>query len=65
MGTQIAEDLTHPAHLSQAEQALDDIDPRDYDLDAIAFVVAPSPKDLPPSSPSPTTRPSQPTRSKP
>ena len=46
MGTQIAEDLTHPAHLSQAEQALDDIDPRDYDLDAIAFVVRALPEGL-------------------
>jgi hypothetical protein len=39
MGTQVAEDLSHRAHLGQAEQALEDIDPRDYDLDAIAFVV--------------------------
>jgi hypothetical protein len=44
MGTQIAEDLTHPAHLSQAEQVVDEIDPRHYDLDAIAFVVR-APKD--------------------
>jgi hypothetical protein len=46
MATQIAEDLTHPAHLSQAQQALDDIDPRDYDLDAIAFVVRALPEGL-------------------
>lgn len=46
MGTQIAGDLTHPAHLSQAEQALDDIDPRDYELDAIAFVVRALPEGL-------------------
>ena len=46
MGTQIAEDLTHPAHFKQAEQALDDIDPRDYDIDAIAFVVRALPEGL-------------------
>ena len=46
MGTQVAEDLAHPAHLSQAEQALDDIDPHDYDLDAIAFVVRALPEGL-------------------
>jgi hypothetical protein len=38
--------VTHPAHLSQAQQALDDIDPRDYDLDAIAFVVRALPEGL-------------------
>jgi hypothetical protein len=46
MGTQIAEDLIHPAHFRQAEQALDDIDPRDYDIDAIAFVVRALPEGL-------------------
>jgi hypothetical protein len=46
MGSQIAKDLTHPAHLRQAEQALDGIDPRDYDLDAIAFVVRALPEGL-------------------
>ena len=46
MGTQVAEDLAHPVHLSQAEQALGDIDPRDYNLDAIAFVVRALPAGL-------------------
>lgn len=46
MGTQIAEDLAHPAHLREAEQALDDIDPRDYGLDAIAFLVRALPEGL-------------------
>jgi hypothetical protein len=46
MGTQVAEDLAHRAHLSQAEQALEDIDPRDYGLDAIAFVVRALPEGL-------------------
>jgi hypothetical protein len=46
MGTQIAEDLAHPAHLNQAKFALDDIDPRDYDLDVIAFVVRRFPQGL-------------------
>jgi hypothetical protein len=39
MGTKIAEDLAHPAHLSGAEAALDEIDPQQYGLDVIAFVV--------------------------
>jgi hypothetical protein len=46
MGTQIAEDLTHPAHLSQAEAFLDGIDPREYGLDVIVFVVRAIPEGL-------------------
>jgi hypothetical protein len=46
MGTQVAEDLSHRAHLGQAEQALEDIDPRDDELDAIAFVVRALPEGL-------------------
>jgi hypothetical protein len=45
MGTQIAEDLAHPVHGQQARQLLEGdepgqgIEPRDYGLDVIAFVV--------------------------
>jgi hypothetical protein len=45
-GTKISEDLTHPAHMSEAKVALDEIDPRDYDLDVIAFVVRSLPQGL-------------------
>jgi hypothetical protein len=38
MGTKIAEDLIRPAHMKDAEAALDKIDPQRYGLDAIAFV---------------------------
>ena len=46
MGTQIAHDLTHPAHSKQAEAVLDEVDPTDYGLDAIAFVVRAQPRGL-------------------
>jgi hypothetical protein len=46
MGTQIAADLTHPAHSKQAEAVLDDVDPTDYGLDVIAFVVRANPTGL-------------------
>lgn len=46
MGTQIAHDLAHPAHLNQAKSALDGIEPLDYGLDAIAFVVRALPRGL-------------------
>jgi hypothetical protein len=46
MGTSIAQDLTHPAHLKQAEAVLDDVDPTDYGLDVIAFVVRTLPRGL-------------------
>jgi hypothetical protein len=44
MGTKIAEDLAHPAHLSGAEEALDRIEPKKYGLDVIAFVVRALPR---------------------
>ncbi len=46
MGTSIAQDLTHPAHLEQAESVLGDVDPSDYGLDVIAFVVRTLPRGL-------------------
>jgi hypothetical protein len=46
MGTKIAEDLAHPAHLDQAKAVLDEIDPRRYELDVIAFVVRALPQGL-------------------
>jgi hypothetical protein len=46
MGTKIAEDLSHPAHMNGAKVALDEIDPRDYNLDVIAFVVRSLPQGL-------------------
>lgn len=45
MHTQIAQDLTHPAHLKQAEEVLDElVDPSKYGLDVIAFVVSALPR---------------------
>jgi hypothetical protein len=46
MGTKIAEDLVRPEHLSSAETAADEINPQDYGLDAIAFVVRALPQGL-------------------
>jgi hypothetical protein len=46
MGTQIAEDLSHPVHLNQAKSALDGVEPLDYGLDVIAFVVRALPRGL-------------------
>jgi hypothetical protein len=46
MGTKIAEDLSHPAHLSGAEAELNEIDPQQYGLDVIAFVVRALPQGL-------------------
>ncbi len=46
MRTQIAEDLVHPVHMEQAERALDEIEPQEYGLDAIAFVVRALPEGL-------------------
>jgi hypothetical protein len=46
MGTKIAEDLLHPAHMDNAKAALDRIDPEEYGLDAIAFVVRAQPRGL-------------------
>lgn len=46
MGTKIAEDLLHPAHLSGAEEALEEIDPTEYGLDVIAFPVRALPRGL-------------------
>jgi hypothetical protein len=46
MGTNIAEDLTHSVHVKQAESVLDDLDPTDYGLDAITFVVRAQPTSL-------------------
>ena len=46
MGTKIAEDIVHPAHVPGAESALAEIDPRRYGLDAIAFVVRALPHGL-------------------
>jgi hypothetical protein len=39
MGTKIADDLARPVHMSEAEAALDLLEPQHYGLDAIAFVV--------------------------
>jgi hypothetical protein len=44
MSTKIAEDLLHPAHMKGAEQALGEVDPQEYGLDAIAFVVRTLPR---------------------
>jgi hypothetical protein len=52
MGTQVAEDLAHPAHGEQARRLLEGaepgegIEPRDYGLDVIAFVVRALPEGL-------------------
>jgi hypothetical protein len=46
MGTKIAEDLVHPAHLFGAEEALDGIEPKKYGLDVIAFVVRALPRGM-------------------
>lgn len=46
MGTKIAEDLARRAHLEQAAEALDELEPRDYGLDVIAFVVRALPDGL-------------------
>jgi hypothetical protein len=46
MGTKIAEDLLHPAHMGGAEAALNEIEPKDYGLDVIAFVVRALPRGL-------------------
>jgi hypothetical protein len=46
MHTQIAEDLTHPVHLDQAEQTLGLVDPREYGLDVITFIVRALPQGL-------------------
>ena len=46
MGTKIAEDLAHRAHLEQAAEALDELEPADYGLDVIAFVVRALPHGL-------------------
>lgn len=46
METQIADDLTHPVHLGQAEQHLELVDPRDYGLDVITFIVRALPEGL-------------------
>lgn len=39
MGTKIFDDLIHPAHMDGAKAAASEIEPHDYGLDAIAFVV--------------------------
>jgi hypothetical protein len=44
MGTKVAEDLAHPAHLRGAEEAVEDIEPKEYGLDVIAFVVRAHPR---------------------
>jgi hypothetical protein len=46
MGTQIADDLTHEAHLRPAEALLAEVDPSDLGLDVIAFVVRALPRGL-------------------
>jgi hypothetical protein len=46
MHTQIAYDLTHPFHLAEAEQHLGPVDPRDYGLDVITFIVRALPQGL-------------------
>lgn len=46
MGTKIAEDLAHRAHLEQAAEALEELEPADYGLDVIAFVVRALPHGL-------------------
>ncbi len=46
MGTKIAEDLLHPAHLHEAEAALHAVDPQSRGLDVLAFVVRALPHGL-------------------
>jgi hypothetical protein len=46
MGTKIAEDLAHPAHVEQAEAELAELDPQRYGLDVITFVVRALPRGL-------------------
>jgi hypothetical protein len=46
MGTKIAEDLAHPAHLTGAAAALDDIDPSELGLDLIVFVARALPRGI-------------------
>lgn len=44
--TKIAEDLTHDVHMAGAREALEDVEPLDYGLDALAFVVRVLPQGL-------------------
>jgi hypothetical protein len=46
MGTKIAEDLAVPAHMDEAEEGVQELDPAKYGLDAIAFVVRALPEGL-------------------
>jgi hypothetical protein len=45
-GMKFAEDLLQPGHFAEAEKAAAEIDPRDYGLDVIAFVVRALPEGL-------------------
>jgi hypothetical protein len=44
--TKIADDLTHDVHMAGAREALKDVDPLDYGLDALAFVARVLPQGL-------------------
>jgi hypothetical protein len=46
MGTQVADDLTHPVHHREAVAVAEGIEPLDYGLDAMAFVVRVLPQGL-------------------
>ena len=46
IGTKIAEDLKHPAHMKGAEAVLEGIEPQEYGLDVLAFVVRALPQGL-------------------
>jgi hypothetical protein len=46
MGTKIAEDLVVPAHFREAEKVVEEIEPHDHGIDAIAFVVRALPRGL-------------------
>jgi len=46
MGTKIAEDLFHPAHMTEAEAMLANVEPLDYGLDVFAFIVRAAPRGL-------------------
>jgi hypothetical protein len=46
MHTHIADDLLHPGHHEQAADVLNDLDPREYGLDLVAFYVRALPRGI-------------------
>jgi hypothetical protein len=46
MGTKIAEDLLHPAHFAEASAVIEELEPTDFGLDVMAFVVRALPEGL-------------------